>query len=73
MEQIYLTRRNLETLLSMLDRHATGEPTFCSIVKFDVAHLKYPCSRVTCVTAVENSDYYTDRPPGDVLVKDEPS
>lgn len=71
MEQIYLTRRNLETLLSKLNRHAAGEPTFRTIVKFDIAHLTYPCSVRAVITAVEDADYYTDREPGDVDPKDD--
>jgi len=35
MEQIYLTRRNLETLLSKLDRAKRGELTDCTIIKLD--------------------------------------
>jgi hypothetical protein len=70
--RVYLTRRNLLTLLSKLDRRAKGEVTVCTIIKQDINHPRYPCTDVIAVTAVENDDYYTDRPPGEVLFEDDP-
>ena len=64
-EQIYLSRRNLLTLLAKLDRVRDGEQSFCTIIKRDTVHADYPCSVVCSVTAVEDEDYYTDRTPGD--------
>lgn len=74
MQQIYLTRRNLETLLSKLDRAKRGELTGCTIIKLDFFHPKYPLSIIdgVAITAVEDEDYYTDRVPGEVFYKDEP-
>jgi hypothetical protein len=72
MQQVYLTRRNLLTLLNKLDRTAKGDPSACTIVKFDRVHPKYPCTDVISVTAVEDADYYIDREPGRMLEKDEP-
>lgn len=72
MKQIYLTRRNLQTLLNKLDRQKAGEGTFCTIVKADTAHIKYPISEPCLVTAVEDEDYYTDREPGVMHPSDEP-
>lgn len=68
--QVYLTRRNLETLLTKLDKVRAGEVSLCTIVKTDTAHSTHPQSHdhIT-VTAVENEDYYVDRPPG-VMVED---
>lgn len=64
---LYLTRRNLMTLLAMLDARRDGDETSsCMIVKKDTAHPVYPCSEPVSVVAVENEDYYTDREPGDV-------
>lgn len=40
--KVYLTRRNLLTLLSKLDRKGRGERTACTIVKNDNLHDKYP-------------------------------
>jgi hypothetical protein len=64
MQQLYLTRRNLLTLLSKLDRKKAGEQTRVTLIKFDIEHPKYPCSDITLVTAVEDADYYADREPG---------
>lgn len=72
MEQVYLSRRNLLTLLSKLDRRAAGEKTHCTIIKSDTEHPVYPSSDVITVTAVEDSEYYTDRLPGEVLPADTP-
>jgi len=73
MNQIYLSRRNLLTLLSKLDRQAAGEATVCTLVKSDNAHPKYPQTMDHIyVTAVEDTDYYIDRSAGDVHPSDEP-
>jgi hypothetical protein len=71
-QRIYLTRRNLLTLLSKLDRAKKGEYTFCSIIKRDTVHPTFPCSDVTLVTAIEDEAYYIDREPGEVIQKDDP-
>lgn len=73
MKTVYLSRRNLTTLLSKLDRLAAGDATTCAIVKFDTVHPKYPTSEPTVLVAIEDADYYTDREPGAVLPEDEPS
>ena len=73
MEHIYLTRRNLLTLLSKLDRKKAGEETERTIVKNDTVHPTYPCSSPTVVTALEDEEYYTDRKPGKVYPADDPS
>jgi hypothetical protein len=70
MQTVYLTRRNLLTLLSKLDRAAKGEFTHLAILKQDTLHSKYPCSDVTAVIAVEDAEYYTDRAPGPMHPKD---
>ena len=72
MQRLFLTRRNLLALLSKLDRAAKGDVTFCSIVKQDVLHSKYPCSQPFMVTAVEDAAYYTDRDPVPMVPADEP-
>lgn len=70
MNIVYLTRRNLMTLLNKLDR---GDDSSQTIIKYDTVHEKYPCSTVTIVAAVEDEDYYDDdRPPGDVHHLDQP-
>ncbi len=72
MQTVYLTRRNLLTLVSKLDRKKAGEGTACTLVKRDTTHSKYPCSDVIVVTALEDADYYTDRGPGPVNPADIP-
>jgi hypothetical protein len=86
MQRVYLTRRNLLTLLSKLDRNrelpsdpavrapaeARGAASRCALIKQDTTHHKYPYSDVIEVTAVEDADYYTDREPGPVVKEDEP-
>lgn len=62
MNTVYLSRRNLLTLLRKLD-----DPTSArTLVKRDVEHPTYPCSTVTAVVAVEDDYYYVDREPGPV-------
>lgn len=67
--KVYLSRRNLLTLLSKLDRKAKGETTFCEVWKLDDQHPTMS-STPTRIIAVENEDYYIDREPGDVVVAD---
>lgn len=61
MEQVFLSRKNLEDLLRKLDNPMSAR----SIIKSDTTHPKYPCSVSVLVTAVENKDYYTDRRHGE--------
>jgi hypothetical protein len=71
--QVYLTRRNLLTLLSKLDRVASGEQSTCTIIKKDNKHPTFPQTMPQLViTAIEDGEYYTDREAGDVLPADEP-
>lgn len=67
MEQVYLSRRNLMTLLAKLDSMKQGYFSLCTILKTDIAHQKYPCSMAVAVTAVEDEDYYIDRVPGSLV------
>ena len=66
MEQIYLSRRNLLTLLAKLDRNREmwAKVSKCTLIKQDTEHPTYPSTTVFRVTAVEDEDYYTDRLPG---------
>lgn len=66
-EQIYLSRRNLLSLLAKLDRNkaAGSQVSVCTIVKEDDIHPKYPQSmRSIFVTALEDEEYYSHRKPG---------
>lgn len=71
MQQIYLTRRNLRTLLSKLDRAKAGDTTERTIIKTDVVHPVYPCSDTMRITALEDEEYYTERKPGRMAREDE--
>lgn len=68
---VYLSRRNLLTLLSKLDRQLAGEDTACTLFKPVSSNDKYPHDAFT-VVAVEDHDYYSDREPGDVHPADDP-
>jgi len=68
MKTVYLSRRNLLTLLSKLDRPESAR----TLIKCDTMHPLYPCSSMTKVVAVSDGDYYTDRSPGPVHELDEP-
>ena len=65
---LYLSRRNLLTLLNKLDRPDSE----AGIIKCDTEHPKYPCSVVTKVMAIEDEEYYQDRKPGEVHTLDDP-
>jgi hypothetical protein len=74
MQQLYLTRRNLLTLLNKLDRTKRGDASACAIIKYDNKHKLYPQTMSACaVVAVEDADYYTDRDPGEINIKDVPA
>lgn len=72
MQTLYLTRRNLLTLLSKLDRVRDGGQSFCTLLKADTTHPIYPCSDRIKVIAVEDEAYYIDRAAGEVLPEDAP-
>jgi hypothetical protein len=58
-EKLYLSRRNLVTLLQKLDSLRDGESRSCTIIKNDHAHPVYPQTlRRVAVTAVEAEDRY---------------
>jgi hypothetical protein len=72
-QKLFLSRRNLLTLLSKLDRAKRGEETAGTIIKYrnpvgDHVQTMDECS----VIAVEDSDYYTYRGPGPVHPADNP-
>jgi len=71
--RVYLSRRNLLTLLSKLDRVKSGEHSECTIVKRDNTHPKYPQTmKEISIIAVEDDVYYVDRVAGEVLECDIP-
>lgn len=57
---IYLSRRNLLTLLSKLDRAANGELTTCAIIKIQHPSADYQQTlEQVIVIAVDDEAYYT--------------
>jgi len=71
-ERIYLSRKNLLTLLSKLDRFAAGEETKCSIIKYENPLDPY-CQTMdeVMVIAIPDESYYVNRPAGVMHPKDE--
>lgn len=65
--RLYLTRKNLETLLTKLDNPLSAR----TIIKSDTEHPVYPLTGTDSViiTALENFEYYTDREAG-VMMED---
>jgi hypothetical protein len=72
--EIYLSRRNLEALLSKLDRLEAGEQTACTIVKVqgDAEEYKQTMASIKII-AVPDAVYYTalNRPAGMMHPADE--
>lgn len=72
---IYLTERNLRTLLSKLERKKAGEQTACTIIKPASDNPKFK-QETTIVVAVLDEEFYgnegLDRPAGAVHPSDEP-
>ena len=59
MEKLYLSKRDITTLLAKLDSVRNGEVSACTIIKNDAAHPVYPQTlRRISVTAVEAQDGY---------------
>jgi hypothetical protein len=72
---VYLTERNLRTLLSKLERKKSGEFTACTIIKPASDNPKFEQGK-TIVVAVLDEEFYgsegLDRPAGAVHPSDEP-
>lgn len=75
METIFLTRRNLLTLLSKLDRKVKGDKTECAIVKFSAPGKFVQSVDAATIIAVEDAEFYgdKDRDPGAVHSADLPA
>ena len=73
MENIYLSERNLRTLLSKIERKKAGEPTACTLIKHAVPGDPFVQSmNAVIVTAVPDEEYYTNRDAGEVHPLDTP-
>lgn len=73
MSKVFLSRRNLLTLLSKLDRKKVGETTACTLIKNRNDQDPFTQTMKSIeVTAVEDDEYYKNRLPGEVHPKDSP-
>jgi len=72
MKHLYLSRRNLLTLLSKLDRLEVGEETACSIIKHANPTDPY-CNTIDAImiTAIPDELFYTNREPGEMHPSEE--
>lgn len=73
--RIYLSKRNLLTLLSKVERFERGEETKCSLIKYKNELDPY-CLEIgsdsVMVIAIPDEKYYAGREAGPVHVKDDP-
>jgi hypothetical protein len=54
--KVYLSRRNIQTLLNKLDRVKAGDFSACTLIKCDNQHAKYPQTMSECaVSAIEGN------------------
>ncbi len=72
MDVVYLSRRNLLTLLSKLDRLEAGEPTACTIIKrADPGAAQTQTMPEIAVVAISDDVAYAHRQAGAVVAEDE--
>jgi len=74
METLYLSRRNLLTLLSKLDRKEKGESTTCAIVKYrrhNVGQYIQSVEAVVIVAVPDEAYYAAMGGPGEIVAEDE--
>jgi hypothetical protein len=65
--RVYLSRRNLLTLLAKLDRKAAGDVTHRTLIKHRVEGDPYVQDLdAVVITAVDDDSYYATRDPGTV-------
>ena len=71
-DRIYLSKRNLLTLLSKLERFEAGDDTACAIVKCANPLDPY-CNTINeiLVVAVPDEKFYINRKPGNIHPLDE--
>lgn len=61
MNKVYLSNRNLLTLLSKLKREKLGENTFGTIIKRDTTHKVYPQTMCECRVSYGDTDEFSIR------------
>lgn len=72
MDVVYLSRRNLLTLISKLDRKKKGEATACTLIKVNNKPSFVQTSKEIVVVAVDDDEYYQEAPPTPVHPADTP-
>jgi hypothetical protein len=72
MNTVYLSKRNLLTLLSKLERLEKGDDTACAIIKYANSTDPY-CNTIKeiKVVAIPDEKFYTNRDPGTMHPLDE--
>jgi hypothetical protein len=71
--KLYLSKRNLLTLLSKLERQEAGDETACGIIKFKNKNDPFVNSMdEILVTAISDEKFYINRAPGIMHPLDEP-
>lgn len=73
--KIFLSRRNLQTLINKLDRNKDGGNSHCGLMKYHIEDDPEEFRQnIDCafVFAVEDDKYYQNRTPGAVLPEDTP-
>ena len=72
--RIYLSERNLRTLLSKLERFKEGQETKCAIIKHSNPLDPY-CQTIDeiAVIAIPDDKYYAYRAPGEMHPLDDPN
>lgn len=72
MHQIFLSKRNLLTLLSKIERYERGEETACTIIKYKNPSDPYVNTMDACiVTALPDDKLYVNRGAGEMHPADE--
>jgi hypothetical protein len=73
---LYLSKRNLLTLLSKVERFEAGDETKCAIIKYrnvlDPYNMSIGGEEAVTVIAIPDEKYYTQRAAGEVHPKDTP-
>jgi hypothetical protein len=74
METLYLSKRNLLTLLNKLERAEQGEPTHCAIIKYRNTNDPFVNSmEAVLVVAVTDEELYNKRQAGAIHPADDPA
>lgn len=71
--KVYVSRRNLLTLLSKLDRKKVGEATACTLIKVNNKPSYQNTLKETALIAVDDEQYYQEAAPGMVHPSDDPN